>query len=111
ATETKVEVGYLRLRKFKGLSVAFPCVFIDEWSAGIRQAQNFCRLVKRLTRSVVKCLSEQYHIEIVADQHQLGVPARHRQAKEGKLGYRLLDEVRQNVGLHMVYFNQRDVLG
>src|SRR5690606_13879955 len=97
-----------RRRELISVRVARLGILVDQRSSRIWQAEDLRRLVERLARRVIARLTDYLHIEVVAEEHNLGMATTYCQAQERKPGPRLIDEVRQYMGLHMVHLDKRD---
>src|SRR3546814_711597 len=109
SAETEIKSGYLRFGKYKRFGVPVLGIAVDQRSARIRKSKDFGRFVERFARGIVECLAQQFHLEVVRHQDQLRMPPRYRKAQEREFGNRFFDKVRENVCLHVVYLDKRDI--
>ena len=76
----------MRLSELEGMGITLGSQFVDDGTAGIRQAHDLGALVKGLARGIVDGLSQHFHVTRRVHLDDLAVAATDEQAQVGELG-------------------------
>lgn len=104
--KTEIQTGHLRLFEAEAFGIAFAGKAVDLGTTRIGQSEHFGAFVEGLSSGIVQGLAKHFHVPGAGDPNELGMPAADGQAEEGEGGKGRLDEMGQDVGLHVVHPNQ-----
>ena len=103
STETPIVSLHSWPRECKSFWVPFLGQSVHDWTAWVRQANEFGHLVKRFACGIVQRLPQDLHVVVGIDPHQLSVPAADGQAQKGVRGSRpRLQNMGKDVRPHVV---------
>ena len=110
AAETVIESRDVGLGKPEGGGISFGGEAVDMRAAGIGEPHHFSTFVEGFAGCVVNCLTDDFHIVVVPDQDQLGVPSRYQKGQEGEVWHPVVGltahEMAQHVAVEMIDFDQ-----
>ena len=114
SAEAIVESFGLRVWKRELVGIAGSSKLVDDRAAGVGQRHDFSGFIKGFACRIVDGLSYDLHLKIIPHQHDLRMPARNGEAQKRKLRHlfifsRQLDEMCQNMRLHVVGFDERQI--
>src|SRR5258706_15114796 len=61
-TEAKIESRYLRFRKFETVWITLLRIFVDQWSARIRQAEQLRGFIEGFARCIIDGFTNYLHL-------------------------------------------------
>ena len=93
----------------KAPGIAIAGELLDVAATGIGEPEQLCNLVERFTRRVVPGSSEQTVSAPRLDIQQQGVAARDEQRRERRYSVAMLERRREEMPLHVMDAEQRDV--
>src|SRR5690606_27401805 len=71
SAERKIKSRHYRNRKLESFGVSFPGVFVYQRTSGIRQAEQFGRLVESFAHGIILRFTDNRHIGIILHQYNL----------------------------------------
>ena len=100
----------LRLRKIHRFRISFPGSLIDLRPPGISKPYGARHFIKRFSRRIIPCPSEDLKLSVIPYNHQMSVSAGDDLTHKRRFQIRVFDVIGGNMPFDMMHANQRQLL-